>query len=433
MVLFGVPPWIAYVILFVFGAVVGSFLNVCIYRIPLHERLRDQLKGLWKPPSHCPVCRHPIASWDNVPIFGWLWLLGRCRHCRTPISPRYPLIELFNALLFVMLYWFEIPTGWHSTVRESCLYSPMGPQLVQGWSDQAFLHWRFVYHLVLVEALLVATMIDIDLKIIPDGCTLPALAVGLLGGWLIGQVYLVPVWSQDPSVMATLQRASPDWLGFLFSAQEVPAWTTRHPHLHGLAVSVAGMLVGGGAVWAVRLIGFGVLRQEAMGFGDVVLMAMIGSFIGWQPVLMVFFIAPACALLVIATAWVVRRPREIPYGPYLSVATLVVILFWKQLWPAAERWFDLGPLVPVTVIFGLAMLGVSLALVQLIKLVLGIPLYPEEDQFFVEEWTPADQLAYLAGENFDRDQGNWKRNGWSGVSAGRGTRFEEQWRRPSHR
>ncbi len=304
----------------------------------------------------------------------------------------------------------------------------MGPQIIDGLSDTAFLHFRFFYHLVLIEGLVVATMIDIDLRIIPDGSTLPALAIGLVGALVIGQLYVVPVWSQDPSMIGTLRRASPEWLSFIFTGGEIPVWTTQYPRLHGLAVSVAGMVVGGAAVWAVRLIGFWVLRQEAMGFGDVILMAMIGSFIGWQPVLMVFFIAPACALVVLTAAWVVRRPREIPYGPYLSVATLLVILFWKQLWPTAERWFDLGPFVPITAIFGLAMLGVSLVLVQLIKRLLGIPLYPEEMDEFIEEWTPADQLTYQAGENVDREQGNWKRETWPGTAAGRGTMCAEQWR-----
>ena len=105
--------------LFVLGAVLGSFLNVCVYRIPQHERLIDQLRGLVSPGSHCPRCKAPIRKTDNIPIIGWLRLKGRCRNCRGRISFRYPLIELLNGLLFVVVYWLELPHEFSTRAWES--------------------------------------------------------------------------------------------------------------------------------------------------------------------------------------------------------------------------------------------------------------------------------------------------------------------------
>lgn len=428
---FDVPLWIILVWLFVLGSVFGSFLNVCIYRIPQHERLREQLRGLVDPPSRCPRCGHRIPRSDNVPIFGWIRVGGRCRFCGKPISIRYPLIELFNGLLFAVVYWFEIPAEWGSTLRESSVYAALGPG---GFADSlwlgptAVLHWRYAYHMLLLEALVVASFIDLDRRIIPDGSTLPALAVAILGGWAIGQVYIVPLWFQDPSMMAQLQLVAPQWLEPLFSGPRIPAWIGEHPHLHGLAVSLAGLVVGGGMVWAVRSIGFWVLKQEAMGFGDVILMATIGSFLGWQLAVVVFFFAPMCALVVVAVSWLFRRQREIPYGPYLSLAALLLLLAFQPIWTVAERIFDLGPLLPFVALLMAAMLALSLQATQLAKRLLGIPLYEEE---WVEEWTSADQLAHFAGENVDAQQGRWRLQEWQGKAAGRGTAFEENWRRGS--
>lgn len=425
MQFFGVPMWMVLVWLFVLGTVFGSFLNVCVYRIPQHLRLRDQIRGLWSPPSRCPRCGTQIAKFDNVPVLGWLWLRGRCRTCRLPISIRYPLVELANGLLLVLLYWFEVPGGFDVTVHDGSLFTPLFAEPTNDWSAMTWLNVRFFYHVVLVEALLVASLIDIDLQIIPDASTLPAMVIGVVVAAATGQVFLVPIWFQDPSMMRTLAELFPSFTSVL-STTEVPEWTRLYPHWHGLAVSLAGLVVGGGSIWIVRILGHWILRQEAMGFGDVILMAMIGSFLGWQPTLVVFFIAPACALAVIAVSWIFRRQREIPYGPYLSLATLILLLFWQQIWPVAERWFDLGPLVPITAVCGIVMLAGSLQLVQLGKRALGIPMYPSDT---VEEWTSADQLSFLAGETVDVRQGQWRTNDWPGTLSGRGVAHEDVWRR----
>ncbi len=437
--------------LFVLGAVLGSFLNVCVYRIPQHERLIDQLRGLVSPGSHCPRCKAPIRKSDNLPIIGWIRLKGRCRNCGGRISFRYPLIEFLNGLLFVLVYWLELPHEFSTHAWESSTWSPLGPHLVGGLQDVQMLHLRYFYHLVLLEALFVASLIDLDTMTIPDASTLPAMAVGLIGAVALGQMYLVPVWFQDPA----LASFAPEWARNLFGQMvapppqfapgvktfglyglEVPAWTLEWPHLHGLAVSAAGLVIGGGLVWGVRLAGFWTLRREAMGFGDVILMALVGSFLGWQPTLVAFFIAPFFAMLITAGRWVVSLfsksrlvEMQLPYGPYLSLSALVVVVCWKWMWPIVGRWFSAGPLVPLMGLALLVLMIPALFFIQFIKWLLGIPLYPEPQMQWEEVWTSADTLTYLAGEVVERDRQQWTRaNEWPGEAAAQGMIFEERWR-----
>ncbi|MES2789943.1 MAG: prepilin peptidase [Planctomycetota bacterium] len=443
MTLFDLPLWLVLPFLFTLGAVIGSFLNVCIYRIPQHEKFWDSLKSLVSPPSSCPNCHNLIPTRDNIPILGWFILGGRCRFCRQQFSVRYAMIELLNALLFVLVYWMEIPENLHQGLQGSCLYTNLGPQGYPGsdWlSPQAVLMWRYIYHMVLIEALVVATFIDFDLRIIPDGVTLPAMFVGVAGS-LIGQVHIVPAWFQrsDLSHFITMiydvwgDGTPPGWLKSVsgwwwMSGSGVPSWFAQYPHWHGLLVSLAGLVVGGGIVWIVRFIGHLVLRQEAMGFGDVILLAMIGSFLGWQPAVMVFIIAPVIALLVVIVTWLFFRQREIPYGPYLSIAALIVIVGWKWLWGVFEHVFEMGPLLPF---FALAMsvgLYALLQCSQFVKWCLGIELYPPE---WTEAWTSADQLSYLAMEQVDPQQGRWRQAEWPGTSAGTGQLQTNNWKQPT--
>ena len=420
------PLWFILPFLFLVGTVIGSFLNVCIYRIPQHERLRDQLRSLSYPPSNCPICNEKIWRSDNIPVIGWFKLRGRCRFCRTPFSFRYPAIELLNGLLFVLVYWLEMPENVRRSITDSCVYAHNGPQMFAVMKAASWLHLRYAYHMVLIEVLVVATFIDLDEMIIPDGVTVPAMIVGVLGS-LSGQVFLVPVWFQNSRDLHIWKSTAPDWLIPFLGGADVPAWIHAHPHLHGLAVSLAGLVIGGGVVWIVRIIAGWVLKREAMGFGDVTLMAAVGSFIGWQPALLVFFVAPFCAILGALFALFIRRSQTIPYGPYLSLGTIVTLLAWEALWLRAEKFFQLGVLVVVFGIMVPLLLAVCLMIVQAGKWVLGVPLYVDE-QFETEQWQSSDQLAYLSGENTDDRQGNWKTDRWSGTDAGRGTIAERQWR-----
>lgn len=418
MILWDLPVWFVWGGLLLFGMVVGSFLNVCIYRLPLHESIWQAWSGLGSPPSTCPFCRQRIRAYDNVPLLGWLWLRGRCRSCRHWISVRYPFVEVLNGVLWVLLYAALVPTKWGSTVTESALWSPLWPMAQVSWSpyqQSVWLHVEYAYYLVLVEALLVASFIDFDLQIIPDSVTAPAAIVGFLGG-VTGVLMLVPVWFQ-----------------FGWGAGAVPVWTTQWPVLHGLAASLAGAAVGGGVVWYFRIAGQWVFRREAMGFGDVTLMAMIGSFLGWQPVLLVFFLAPACALTVVVTRWLIGQllptgakwEREIPFGPYLSLAALIVILGWKPLFRVFQPFFAMGTLLFVFAAVMAVMVLISLWMAQGVKWLLGWPLYESE---WIEEWTSADQLTFHANKSEHVGVGPWRREPWPGHRAGRGLIHGDRWR-----
>ena len=428
------PVWFLLPFIFWMGAICGSFLNVCVYRLPQypHGQFWPALKGLWSPPSSCPRCRTQIAWYDNVPILGWVFLQGRCRTCRMWISPQYPIIEFLNGALFVLVYWLEVPTGLGTFLGQSCLYSELGPQAypgLGGMSVEWWLHLRFAYHLVLVEALLVASLIDLRLMIIPDTVTLPAMAVGVAGGAIFGRLGIVPVWFQEPRLARDFSYVGPDWLQWMVSdGPAVPFWIADHPYLHGLAVSLAGLVAGAGLTWLVRAVGTWGLKREAMGDGDVVLMAMVGSFVGWQPVAIAFFLAPAFTLLLMVARMTFRLSQEIPYGPFLSLGTLATMLGWKWIWPSFERFFNLGPLLILLGLVGVMLFAVLLLGIQTIKRMLGMPIGYEE---FAGEWTAADQNLYFSGEQVDRFQGRWRRHeDWPGAASSRGALSHERWRHP---
>lgn len=291
---------------FAVGSVVGSFANVCVYRIPWQKSV------VW-PGSHCPKCLEPISARDNIPILGWLLLRGACRRCRAPISARYPLIEVLVGLLFASIYLTDI------------VFAPVGVLNVEDFL-------RLSYHVILVGLLVVATFIDYDLYIIPDAVTVSGMILGL------GLGALAPEVRPEPS--------------------------TAHSFLGGLGTGLLGWAVGGGLVWSVRLVAGVVFRREAMGFGDVTLLAMIGSFLGWQAAVLTFFLAPFFGLA--HAGWklaalfgkfltgrkISGADRELPFGPYLSLAALSLLLSWPWLWSSWARglfatlgelaWFVLG-------------------------------------------------------------------------------------------
>ena len=137
-------------------------------------------------------------------------------------------------------------------------------------------------------------------------------------------------------------------------------WHHGGPHWAGLLTALVGMAVGGGIVWAVRIIGSAAMKREAMGFGDVTLMAMIGAFLGWQASLIIFFLAPFAALVVGLLRLILFRDHEIPYGPFLCLAALVVILCWDTMWAATQLYFAPGWLVPLLLVLCAALMPLLL-------------------------------------------------------------------------
>ncbi len=186
--------------------------------------------------------------------------------------------------------------------------------------DPFWRYGRLLSHLTLVALLISATATDLREYIIPDWITYTGTVLAVVLATSSGDVQLIHFWV--------------DW-NHPFAAQigaEIPAWIQQHPHWHGLVWSLAGAAVGAGLTWLARGISSIVLGQEAMGLGDVTLMAMIGSFLGWQPVLFVFLLAPFCGIVVGLVAQTMLNRSYVPYGPYLSMAALFVMLGWKWIW-----------------------------------------------------------------------------------------------------
>lgn len=151
------------------------------------------------------------------------------------------------------------------------------------------------------------------------------------------------------------------------SAAIVAVWAAGGPRWIALVSALLGTAVGGGIVWVTRFVGSWVLRREAMGFGDVTLLAMIGAFVGWQAVLLVFFLAPFAGLVIGVAQWLVRRDHVIPYGPFLCLAALVVLWRWAEIWDWALALFGFGWLVPAVVGLCFVMLAVLLIALQAVK------------------------------------------------------------------
>ena len=179
---------------------------------------------------------------------------------------------------------------------------------------------RLAYHLTLFAFLIVATAIDFDCYMIPDLITFPGMALGLLGAGLIGEAQICHLWVDW--TLAVPQLRGPF----------IPDWYDPHRNLHGMAWSFSGLVTGAGLTWLARQISSHVLGQEAMGTGDITLMAMIGSFLGWQAVTLVFLLAPLTGLIVGVVIRTLSGKTYLPYGPWLSMAAVIVLFTWGYLW-----------------------------------------------------------------------------------------------------
>lgn len=257
------------VVVFIFGAVIGSFLNVCIHRMPKGESV------VW-PGSHCPHCKKKIPGYDNIPFISYILLKGRCRFCKGGISLRYPLVELLTAALLVALF-----------IRFN------GPS------------YSFFIYAVLASLLIIATFIDIDHRIIPDEVSVGGMIVGFIlvsiSGFRIGPFG----FSFSPlldSFLGLIAGGATIYLtGLLFDL--VYFRLLKRPAIQG--------------------------ETESMGGGDVKLLAMIGAFLGWERAVMTFFLAPFLGVLPGVANLVAKKDHTLPYGPYLALACLLS-LFWFE-------------------------------------------------------------------------------------------------------
>lgn len=253
-----VPEWVLWPVWFALGSCIGSFLNVCIVRMP-----REQ--SIVSPGSHCPQCKKPIAWYDNIPLVSFLCLRAACRHCRRPISWRYPLVEALTALSAVAVFGRF------------------------GFTAVAVIYFAFICGLI------VSSFIDLEFQIIPDEISVGGLVVGLALSPLV------------PSLHGTDSR------------------------LLALGYSALGMLVGGGLLYLTGMLGDFVFRKESMGGGDIKLLAMAGSILGWKLVALTFFVAPVLALIPGVFVLLFKRSHVIPYGPFLSLGLILALFAGNDL------------------------------------------------------------------------------------------------------
>jgi leader peptidase (prepilin peptidase)/N-methyltransferase len=318
------------------GLFVAFWLTRWVSRLP-------QDRSIWGTDA-CSNCGTRLTWYDRIPLLSFLWLRGRCRSCREAISRWSPCVELATPLLFSLLAIAIM--GWNCQgVVES------------GHVD--WIHYRVFYQLALVTLLIAATVIDLEWYIIPDEITIPGMLIGVLGATLGGNMQLVPLWI--------------DWndLFVQLNGGYIPQWIKDSSHLHGFAWSLTGLLVGGGITWIVRGLGRLVLGVEAMGFGDVTLMAMIGSFIGWQAVVFVFLLAPLCGMVLGPLLQFAAGRIAVPFGPYLSAAALLVLFTWKWLWIPSRTIF--GHPQSLALLAGVSLVGL-VGLLFLLRLYRAIPI-----------------------------------------------------------
>ncbi|MFN0195188.1 MAG: prepilin peptidase [Planctomycetaceae bacterium] len=181
---------------------------------------------------------------------------------------------------------------------------------------------RLAFHLVFISLLIAATVTDLRDYVIPDEIVFPGIIIALCGAFISGDFQIIHFW-------VDWSYAEPG-----LSGPYIPLWEQQHPHWHGLAWSLAGGAIGAGIIYLIRSISQFVLQQESLGFGDVTLMAMIGCFLGWQPVVLTILIAPLYALAIGGLTRIVIGKTYVPYGPYLSLSALIVLMFWKWIWQA---------------------------------------------------------------------------------------------------
>ena len=294
--------------IFVLGLCLGSFLNVCIYRLPLGI-------SVVTPRSACPKCKQGIALYDNIPVLSLLILRGRCRHCKAPISPRYLFIELLTGLLFLACYWYF---GWTLSTLKYCTFG--------------FLLLGLIFT-------------DAETKLLPDKLTLPGLALGIIFSFLVPVNDLVSEFLPGMVNLPFSEDISQRLLSFLDS-------------LLGAAVG-ASFIYGAGAIY-LRWRG-----TEGMGFGDVKLMAMVGAFLGVKLTVLTIFTASLAGsifgLTTVLVVWlkrthrfakrfadaaaarkrawqsaqVVYRSYQMPFGVFLGSMALVALFFGERF----LRWY----------------------------------------------------------------------------------------------
>jgi leader peptidase (prepilin peptidase)/N-methyltransferase len=275
-----------YLVVVIFGLIFGSFLNVCIVRLPRKQ-------SIVLPGSHCPLCKHPIRWFDNIPVLSYVLLKGRCRDCKARISPQYAAVEALAAVLLL------------------AVFRRYGPGA------------EFVKYGALVMMLIVVVFTDLRQRRIPHAITVFGIALGL------GLSFFVPVDDRP--------------LGWL---AERLGWFPPQPAIWFLS-ALLGAFVGGGLFYAVGEAFYilGGRKKEYLGFGDVMLMLMVGTYFGLPLTLLTILLGSLAGSVVAVTATLAaRRFRDYhwPYGTFLGIAAVYAALDGQRLLQTYLRWSGIG-------------------------------------------------------------------------------------------
>ena len=268
------PQSFIYVATAIFGAIIGSFLNVVIHRVPLEE-------SIVMPSSRCPSCGATIAFYDNVPVLSYLLLGGRCRGCKVRISPRYPAVEALTALLWLAVVW-----------RDG-------------------LSIALPFDLVFVTAITALIFIDAEHMILPNVITYPGIVFALIARLAIPLLSGQPHFDDLPMLMNGVLSGMPVWAASLIGA-------------------FIGALVGGGSLWLMGWTWEKLRGIEAMGLGDVKMMFMVGAYLGWRLTILNIFLGVLSGSL-IGMALMARQGKRdmqmlLPFGVFLGIGAIVALL-----------------------------------------------------------------------------------------------------------
>jgi leader peptidase (prepilin peptidase) / N-methyltransferase len=281
-----VPPAFGYILAAVFGAIIGSFLNVVIHRVPLEE-------SIVFPNSRCPSCGAVIAFYDNIPVLSWIMLGAKCRGCKERISFRYPAVELLTAAMFVAV-------AWHDGLSAA-----------------------LPFDLIFVSALLALIFIDAEHMILPNVITYP------------GMVFAVVARVAIPYLTGTLHFDDlPSLSQGAFAG--MPIWVTS------LAGAVIGALIGGGSLWLMGWTWEKLRGIEAMGLGDVKMMFMVGAYLGWRLTILTIFVGVLTGSIIGIALMARQRDRNmqmlLPFGIFLGLGAIASLLFGSPLvaWYAGQ-------------------------------------------------------------------------------------------------
>lgn len=429
------------------GAIIASLANAAAYQFAWVRRPRSP----WQTPPEGVL---PRGWLDYLPVVGWWRLRREASHHGAGHWIRPLAVEIFFPLFLAWLYWWEVEAGGLLSLQaKSGSMGIQGGLAVLDLRGIAFdLHLMFFAHAVLASFMLVASLIDIDDRIIPDIVTVPGTLIGLVLatlvptillpqitatghlpiagqglvdrganpaiGFLGNQLFFEPVHAAASNPWPAVLAPAPNlaslvigwscfWLwcfafvrrrwrkgiGMVRAARFFAArvgrdwWTTPlreitalgtiavagvwwwgGPHWVGLLTSLIGLVGAGGAIWLIRILASRAMQEEAMGFGDVLLMMMVGTFVGWQAGVVIFFVAPFVAIVFAVLQLILLRQRHLPYGPFLCVGTLLVIVRWDPIWVAAEPLFSLPWLVPAVLVVCLVACGLLLMVIRTVKL-----------------------------------------------------------------